>query len=405
MTLHNPVTRLLRRNVSPGQIAGYALANLIGLTIVLTALQFYRDVNGATAESDSFITADYIIISKPVKGISGLGAFGLEDNGGGASFSPQEIQELASRPWAAAVGAFTAADFNVSATVNIPGMNMSTALFLESIPDDFFDISPAGWDYRPGSGAPVPVIISKEYLALYNFGFAASRGLPQLSEQLIGQVPLRLSLSGNGRQQWVPAKIAGFSSRLNTIAVPLSFLEWANGEFGEGGSHAPSRLIVRLDRAGNPEAEAYVAEKGYEIAGDRGATGKASYFLSVVTGVVIAIGVLISALAFFILLLSIYLLLQKNRRKIHDLMTLGYTPAQVSGYYFRLVAAVNAAVLILACAAMLVASHTWTPQLHSLGLTSTSPWLTLCAGVLIVVIITCANLLAIRRNIRRSFRH
>lgn len=403
MTLRNPVTRLLRRNVSPGQIAGYALANLIGLTIVLTALQFYCDVTDAKSDSDTFIGADYIIISKPVEGIGGFGAFGLEDDFG-ASFSPQEVEELASQPWAAALGAFTAADFNVSATVNIPGMNMSTALFLESIPDDFFDISPAGWDYRPGSGAPVPVIISKEYLALYNFGFAASRGLPQLSEQLIGQLPLRLSLSGNGRQQWMSAKIAGFSSRLNTIAVPQSFMKWANGEFGEGSSRAPSRLIVHLDRAGNPEAEAYVAEKGYEIAGDRGASGKAAYFLSVVTGVVIAIGVLISALAFFILLLSIYLLLQKNRQKIHDLMTLGYTPSQVSGYYFRLVGAVNLVVLLLACTAMLIASRGWTPQLHSLGLSPSAPWLTLCAGILIMALITAANLLAIRRNIRNSFR-
>ena len=38
--MNNPVTRLLRRNVSFGQIAGYALANFTGLLIVLTAMQF-----------------------------------------------------------------------------------------------------------------------------------------------------------------------------------------------------------------------------------------------------------------------------------------------------------------------------------------------------------------------------
>ena len=344
--MKNPVTRLLRRNVSAGQIAGYAFANLTGLLIVLTALQFYRDVTGASQSKDSFISSDYLIISKPVEGLSGLGAFGGED--GGAAFTAADIEQIASQPWADGVGAFTPARFNVSATVNIPGINMSTALFLESIPDDFFDISPRGWDYRPNSGEPVPVIISKEYLALYNFGFASSRGLPQISEQLIGQVPLRLSVSGNGRQQWLEARIVGFSSRLNTIAVPLSFMDWANSEFGEGPSRNPSRLIVRLDRAGNPEATAYMEGHGYEIAGDRGASGKAAYFLSLVTSVVIAIGALISVLAFFILLLSIYLLLQKNHARIHDLMGLGYTPAQVSRYYIVLVSAVNLGVLVLA---------------------------------------------------------
>ena len=32
----------------------------------------------------------------------------------------------------------------------------------------------------------VPVIISKDYLALYNFGFAGSAGLPQMSEGVMG---------------------------------------------------------------------------------------------------------------------------------------------------------------------------------------------------------------------------
>ena len=35
------VWRLLRRNISAGQIAGYALATLVGLSIVLCAVRFY----------------------------------------------------------------------------------------------------------------------------------------------------------------------------------------------------------------------------------------------------------------------------------------------------------------------------------------------------------------------------
>lgn len=399
----NPVTRLLRRNVSPGQIGGYALANLAGLIIVLTALQFYRDVTTAGEGADSFISADYLIISKPVTGIRGLSALvpGASES---SSFSPEEERDIATQPWAAGVGEFTSAAFNVSARVDMPGANMSTALFLEAIPDEFFDISPRGWDYAPGSSQPVPVIISKEYLTLYNFGFAASRGLPQISEELIGMLPLRLNISGNGRQQWMDARIVGFSSRLNTIAVPLKFMEWANETYGEEASQPVSRLIVRLDRAGDPEATAYMESHGYEIAGDKTATGKAAYFLSLVTTVVVAIGALISLLAFFILLLSIYLLLQKNRAKIHDLMTLGYTPGQVSRYYITLVAAVNLLVLVLAVAGMLAASASWRGQLDALGATAASPVPTIIIGVAIMAVITLGNILAIRRNIRSAFR-
>ena len=56
------VWRLLRHNISVGQLAGYAIANLVGLAIVLTAVQFYRDVTTVWDTEDSFISRDYLII-------------------------------------------------------------------------------------------------------------------------------------------------------------------------------------------------------------------------------------------------------------------------------------------------------------------------------------------------------
>lgn len=52
---------------------------------------------------------------------------------------------------------------------------------------------------------------------------------------------------------------------------------------------------------------------GYEIAGDKMNSNKASYMLTVIMGIVIAVGLVISLLSFFILILSIYLLLQKTQ--------------------------------------------------------------------------------------------
>lgn len=395
---HAIVWRLLRRNISAGQLAGYALANLVGLAIVLTAMQFYRDVTSVWNDEDSFISTDYLIISKHVDGMGSLGGQQL-------NFTPDEIKDIEAQPWATAVGEFTAAAFNVYASLDMGGSNMSTALFLESIPDEFFDVKPAGWDsYDPSSAREVPVIISKDYLTLYNFGFAPSRGLPQISESMIGLVPLKLSLSGNGSQQWVNARIVGFSSRLNTIAVPDRFIKWANGRFAEDSVPDPSRLIIKLDKPGDPHASEYLEAHGYESAGDRADNGRASYFLSVVTTVVIAVGVIISLLAFFILLLSIYLLLQKNRRKLHDLMQLGYSPDSVARYYYTIVAAVNAAVLIAAIAVVMVGSHLWAGPLTAIGVKVTSPWLTILTGTAIILLITLGNIIAIHRNIKSVFR-
>ena len=390
------VWRLLRRNISAGQLIGYAVANFIGLAIVLTGLQFYRDVNSAgSADDDPLLSRDYMILSKRVEGLGSLG-------GASAEFSEADIADLQAQPWAARVGRFEASDFNVSASVEMGGRSMSTYLFFEAIPDEFFDVKPAGWSFDPADPF-VPVVLSKDYLTLYNFGFAASRGLPQLSEAMIGMVPLRISLSGNGRQMWLPGRIVGFSSRLNTIAVPQQFMDWANDTFGENDDVQPSRLIVEVNTPGDPQIASYLDANNMESAGDKVNNGRTAYFLSVVTGVVIAVGVVISALAFFILLLSIYLLLQKSRAKLRDLMLLGYTPRAVAMYYYRMVAIVNAVVTVAAVAVMAVARTWWTGPLHDLGLAGATLWVTVAIGLAICAAITLLDVAAIHRRIIRTW--
>lgn len=391
------VWRLLRRNISKAQLAGYAVANLIGLCIVLCAIQLYTDIRSVWSDEDSFISRDYLIISKQV---SGLGSILTGDP---AAFSPDDIRELEEQPWVRRTGAFTASNFGVAASVEMGGRGLNTAMFLESIPDEFFDVTPEGWGYTPGQTAPVPIIISKEYLSLYNFGFAASRGLPQISESMIGMMPLKLSISGNGRQMWLPARIAGFSSRLNTIAVPQQFMDWANAEFADRPATAPSRIIVETNSPGDPRIEEFLADHRYEVAGDKVDNGRAAYFLAVVTAIVVAVGIVISLLAFFILLLSIYLLLQKNREKIRQLMMLGYAPEAVARYYNLIVLSINAGVLVGAIVLMLVAKLFWTSPLSSIGVASAGPWIAIAIGVVIMAAITAGNLAAISRSIRRAF--
>ncbi|MCH5246039.1 MAG: ABC transporter permease [Muribaculaceae bacterium] len=392
------VRRLLRRNISAGQLIGFALANLVGLSIVLVAMQFYRDVTAVWSDDDSFISRDFMIISRHVSGIN------FNDRGS-TTFSNTDIAEIESQPWARRVGRFTAAGFNVYASLEMGGSGIGTALFLESIPSSFFDDLPGGWNFTPGQNKPLPVIISKDYLTLYNFGFASSRGLPQISEKMIGMVPLKLSVSGNGVQQYIDARVVGFSSRLNTIAVPEEFMTWANSRFAEPGKTAdPSRLIIELSTPGDPAATAFMESHNYEVAGDRIDNSRAAFFLGLVTSVVIVVGIVISLLAFFILLLSIYLLLQKNRKKIHELMQLGYLPSDISRHYNLLVLTVNAAVLVIAAAGVTFCAGLWQQPLASIGVSGSPVWPTILVGACIIGAITAGSVVAINRRVKSVFR-
>ncbi|MDE6783517.1 MAG: ABC transporter permease, partial [Paramuribaculum sp.] len=254
-----------------------------------------------------------------------------------------------------------------------------------------------------GQDTPGPVIMSKGYLTLYNFGFAASRGYPQISEATIGELPLRLYLSGRGREMRLQGRIVGFSSRLNTFAVPESFLEWANAELADEPSQQPSRLILEVNTPGDPAIQRYFDEHSYESAGDKADTGRAAYFLSLATGAVMSVGVVISVLAFFILLLSIHLLIQKNREKLRSLMMLGYSPGAVARQYYMIVGALNAVVLGGAVAAVLVARSFWSASLGEIGAESASPWITIAVGVVIILVVTGGNMRIIRREISKTF--
>lgn len=391
---------LLRRNISTGQLAGYAVATFVGLAILSVALQFYRDVISLWHDEDKLFGENYIVVSKKVSGFGGL--FGSDSS----AFSADEISDIARQPWSRKVGAFTAADFNVNASASLGGGRLSTSLFLETIPDEFFDVTPREWDYDPQRGGIVPIIIPKDYLALYNFGYAASHGMPQLSESMIGMLPLKLSLSGNGDEATVDARIVGFSSRLNTIAVPEAFLEEANRRFGSKPETAqtPSRLIVKVSDKGDPAIRSYLSDKGYEQGGDVSQSGQLTFFLRLTTSVVVAIGVVITLLSFFILVLSIYLLLQKNRRKIHDLMLLGYFPEDISKAYVRMVTVINAGVVCLSAAVVFIAQMLWTSQLELMQASPSSLWLTFTAMVGIMAVLTILSMVIIRRRVCATFR-
>ena len=382
--------KLLRKHISAGQLIGFSIANLIGLAIVMIAVQFYRDVKPIFADEDSFISKDYLVISKHVDGI-GMASAG--------EFTSSDVADIESQPWTRAVGEFVTAHYHVGATVGVGGTrSMSTQLFFESIPDQFIDVATGNWKFVVGSGE-IPVILSREYLALYNFGYATAQSMPQISESMASMIPLSFTLSGNGNSVTMRGRIVGFSNRLNSVIVPQDFMRWSNERFGSGEDRNPSRLIVEVNSPGDVKIEQFMNEHRYDIAGDKMNSSKANYFLVVVIGIVIAVGVIISLLSFFVLMLSIYLLLQKNTRKLQDLLWLGYSPAQVSRPYIAMVVTINCCVLVLAALVVLIARLYYMPMLTAFGVQGVSIVVSIAVGVAIMAVITIGNIAAIKRKV------
>ena len=387
--------KLLRKHISPSQLVGFSLASLIGLTIVILAVQFHQDVRPIFNDEESFIKKDYLIITRSVSTAGTL-------LGGSNEFSQAAIDDIEAQPWCRKVGKFSSNDYSLYATISVGGAGggaMGTMLFFESIPSEFIDVADSDWKFDPEK-PEIPVIMSRDYLSLYNFGFAASQGLPQISEGIVSKVPLDFTLRGNGHNDTMKGRIVGFSNRLNTIVVPQEFMKWSNERYGSGIDRNPSRLILEVNSPGDVKMQRYFDDHGYQVAGEKMQQGKAQYFLNLIVSIVIVVGIIISVLAFFVLMLSIYLLLQKNTKKLQDLLLLGYSPAQVSQPYINMVLAINAAVLVLAVIIMLLARAYYLPMLQAMGTSGGTIIIALIVAVVIMTLISVGNIIAIKRKIK-----
>ena len=392
--LNRLLNRLLSRNMSVWQMAGFVLANLFGMAIVLAAVQFAYDVIPVFTSGDSFMRPGQMVVVKRVSTLRTV-------SGNAPTFREKEVVRLRSQPFVKDVGEFVASQYSVYASIGLGDMKMSTDMFFEAVPDKYIDVNLEQWKYKEGSDT-LPIILPQNYLNLYNFGFATSQGLPAISADLVEQVPITLRLRGSGGTRTMIGNIVGFSKSLNTILVPMTFMLETNRELAPGvDTPRPSRLLVEVDNPGDERISSYLQDNNYDTEGHDADASKTASFLRTLVGIVLAVGVVITALAFYVLLLSIFLLLQKHTYKIDTLLLMGYSPNQVARPFHLLAISLNVGVLIVALIVVKVLKKYYMARFCELypGLEEGTLVPAIIAGLLILVAVSVLNYTAIRRKV------
>lgn len=394
------VWKLLRQHISWPQFVGFFFANLFGMTIVLLGYQLYCDILPIFTANDSFLKADYLVVSKK---IGMANALGQQHSG----FSKDEIADLQAQPFVKGVGQFTSTAYKAEATMGVSGMKiLNSELFFESVPDPFVDVSLDNWHYTPGDSL-VPVILPRSYIAMYNFGFAQNHSLPKINEGLVGMIDLHIQVQGKGGQGYFKGKVIGFSSKLNTILVPQSFMAWSNNHFSPDSELPPSRLILDVTNPADQRIGTYLEEHNYELEDNNLDAEKTTYFLKLMVTLVMGVGVVISALSFYVLLLSIYLLVQKNTTKLQNLLLIGYSPSRVALPYQMLTLVLNFAVLVASFSLLLIIRGYYIDIVETLfpDLPSTGVAATLGIGLALFLFVTGINFAILWRKIISIWRH
>jgi len=320
------ISKLIRKNYTRIQIYGASIGALAGFILLLSTGQFYFEMDKILSDNKDLIDPEYIVINKK---ISLLKTFNLTH----AGFKPEEIEEVREQAWAERVEGFISNQFALSAyTESDRFPDFYTDLFFESIPNEFLDVKDENWDWEPGQ-KQLPVILPQDYLNLYNFGFAPSQGLPQISPKTIGLVGFTVTVRGKGKSMEFKGKIAGFSNRINSILVPYSFLTWANREFGYQDKNNVSRLVVVTKDPTNPDIVSFLDSKGYETIKEKLKSSRLNIILKFIISFLGTLGFFIIFLAFMVFILSFQLMISRSADKIRKLKWIGYHHLEISKPY------------------------------------------------------------------------
>ncbi len=392
------IWKILKSEFKQWQLIGVITVMLLGFSIILLAARFYTDIRPMFRGSDLW-QHEHIIISKKISQQNT--ASQLLGKGEKPSFSDKEIKALEAQPFIKSLAVFTSSSFEASAHTdgNLLG-GFYTELFFESVPSKYIDLKDENWTWSSDSEF-IPIILPKSYLNIYNFGFATSQNLPQITEKAASSIPFRIQIRGNRKIKNYKARIVGFSDRLNTILVPQEFLDYANPKYGP--KEVPvSRIVLLTPDPSDPELLNYIESNQYDYNKEQLNNGKARMLLNTATAIVIITGLIISALALWLFILSSQLLLQRNRHKIEKLKALGFNTSQIIKPFVRISLIVTTAVFLLSLIPYFLVSAAYRSALQALLPEATVHHsLILLIGFVFIITLSGFNLLIIRKKLSR----
>ncbi len=249
-------------------------------------------------------------------------------------FSIKEIDVLASLPQVIDVGIYNSASFPVEVSMNSGDtLSFSTKLFVEAVPDRFLFSRPVEWNWQQGK-REIPVIVSREFLNLYNYGIAPNEGVPQLSEGTIRTLEFNMKVGIGLFSESYTAKVVGFSDRISSILVPMQFVEYGNLLFGDKAVTPPVRLIAQVNDPSDEGFVQFLLDRSYVTNNDLLRWNKLREVVNTVIYSIRILSVLLLLFGITLLFFFTYVNRNNNLEKVKCLLLLGYSPRYLHRFLF-----------------------------------------------------------------------
>ena len=295
--------KLLFNHRNKFQLLIASIGIIIGLILLLISLELYHKGKFYN-ESSKLLDEHTLIVQKKVSRAAHLGL-------GSPGFSAAEIDELQKQKFISACSPIMSNQFEVIVEINdpiIPAFNSN--IFLQAIENDVIDISSNEFKWED-SNDYVPVIMPRNFLMMLNTFLSASQ-LPQLSESLISNVQMNLTLGPKSKRSVVPARIVGFTNDFSSILVPSAFLKMANLKFANTKDEFQSQLVIKAIDNKLGLLESYLEDKGYE-------SGEDQIFISRLKSIIFITLICTMSLALLTLFLSVVITIQYLQMMLSEL--------------------------------------------------------------------------------------
>lgn len=390
-----PFFQLLKKIIQTGIGKGRMLMATAGLGIamvlLLIAIQAHTNFKQLLySRQNQNESADFLVINKKITNAM----MGQADK---SMFTAAEMEKIRQQPFVETAGFITSSQFKVTAAA--PGeLQFYTDMFFESVPDSFIDVKNEEWKWQEGT-TTIPIILPNDFLNLYNFGFALSQDLPQVSQETVKNLPVKITISKGLLNEQFTGRIVGFSDRISSFLVPANFMEWANSRFGSGKATAPSRVVIKTQDPANPALVQFLNYNGYSTNQDKIKYSKTKLIVQTIVSVIGFFGLVLLLFALLVFSMFIQLIIASCKKEIQLLVMLGTAPGQLRRYLLRQFVPLY---FIIGFTALLLVAllQWWAARSLAAHAMFVNPWPgagTLIAAVLVLLLVYVVN----NRNIRK----
>lgn len=314
------IKQLLFKYIEKNKLRLTILGGIIGLAILMVGVHLFLDMKSLLIKKVK-INEEFVVLNKRI-GL--LNMLSKEPS----YFTKTELEEFSKVKGVASIAPFEPSRFKVMMSLdsddeNFKQIDFKTFMFFEAIPKDFIDLEEVDWSWKEGK--VVPILMSSEYMKLYNLTFAGTQDLPVVSEGILKSIRFNLAIKvGDSYEQKAVGQLVGFSDRINSILVPKEFIDWGNAKFANAESKGATRIVVKTDDISSSAFRNFISDHNYDINEDKFKAGRTTAILKTVFAITSVVAIFVILLAFLGFVQYNQLLTFKSAYEIKSLNLQGY---------------------------------------------------------------------------------